>query len=487
MDPFMGEHSYIHSGGSDLSRQGPYEGMEPPDLDRRDFLKLTGAGALGFAASQLLPDDPEQQISLDIPAIEDSLQNIELFDPADGYDALVELLDRYGTDPVRVIVGPGTIDCRDNLVVPSNTWLQGVGRQTVFRLPDGTDLSNAGIIRVGRKGHDVRFSDFVIDGNRENNIDHGGEYGFYVSQATDIICENIRAVNCPGYGFDPHAKDRTHQSERVRIVNCHAENNGLDGITLAGCQDSSVINCVSIDNDRHGINLTDPPNADITVVGNTTSGNSVVGVFVMNGGGDLTITGNTISGNRHGVKIANSDDLSHHVVFANNIVRDNTGSGIRFHKIRYAAISNNMFRDNAEDMQESVLFGSHVGSEQTGDILFSGNLIDPRDTEYGIRVSADHTGLKIIDNMVRNVEDVIEVEAGEVEHHGNHTRRNTVEIEPAETSHVIGADIGTVTVEPRSSLGDAGHWWLEEAADGTRLRLDTAPGQSVRFHVTIDI
>lgn len=424
---------------------------------------------------------------------------VELVDPSDGYEALQGVLDKYGSEPVTVLLTGGTLTVDTNVRIPSNTWLRGVGRGTVITLADGTSLDVAGIVRVPDGATAVRFSDFVIDGNRENVTNQGKEYGFFTKDANRVLCERVIARNCPGYGFDPHAGEKWETTINLRFLHCGAFNNGKDGITLAGVEESVVDSCLTRNNDRHGVNITDPDCRCITVSNTVSLHNGGAGIVVQNDPRFISVASNQVTKNgRAGVKVATTGQNASHCTITGNVIRRNDRYGISVLSGHNVAIVGNSFRANTLSggtAEVKLDAGDDWGADRC---LVVANTIHSTEADYGIEERAtDGRPNLFVGNMINgNVENHVNRGnsesvaafntgtafrvAGTVTVDANVRRAQLSDLPPGSISH---ADI---QVTPGGPLDAATNYWVEENDGDFSVVLDNEPGQKVPFHYAVD-
>ena len=424
---------------------------------------------------------------------------VELVDPSDGYEALQGVLDKYGSEPVTVLLTGGTLTVDTNVRIPSNTWLRGVGRGTVITLADGTSLDVAGIVRVPDGATQVCLSDLVIDGNRENVTNQGKEYGFFTKDANRVLCERVITRNCPGYGFDPHAAAKWDTTINLRFLHCGAFNNGKDGITLAGVEESVVDSCLTKNNDRHGVNITDPDCRCITVSNTVSLHNGGAGIVVQNDPRFVSVANNQVTKNdRAGVKIATTGQTASHCTITGNVIRRNGRYGISVLRAHNVAIVGNALRANtlvAGTAEVKLDAGDDWGANNC---LVGTNTIHGTEADYGIEERAtDGQPNLFVGNMIDgdvdthvdrgNPESLAALNtgtafrtAGTVTVDATALRAKLSDIPPGNIAH---ADI---QVTPGGPLNAATNYWVEEADDGYAVVLDTEPGQDIPFHYAVD-
>lgn len=142
----------------------------------------------------------------------------------------------------------------------NNSVLAGQGMGvTTLQVAAGTATAITGVIRTpgGVQNSRITFRDLSIDGNKANLVGAPAVIGAFcgvtpnsTATDTDIIFTNIEIKNCTEYGFDPHER-----TTRLRITDCIAHDNNLDGFAIDACYDSLIQGCVSYSNTRHGFNL----------------------------------------------------------------------------------------------------------------------------------------------------------------------------------------------------------------------------------------
>lgn len=203
-----------------------------------------------------------------------------------------------------VVPAPGTASagCISMNVNHSVLAGMGMGVTTIQLAPGSTGVT--GIVRTpsGVANSSVTFRDFTIDGNGANQTGLPVIVGFYcgvtpnsTATDTDISVIRVEAMNCVGYGFDPHER-----TTRLYMLGCISHDNGLDGahdgFTLDAQYDGTITGCVSYNNGRHGFNLV-TASTNMTLVGCDSYGNSGSGYVLQNGAKYNSLVGCKAHGN----------------------------------------------------------------------------------------------------------------------------------------------------------------------------------------------
>ena len=379
---------------------------EDTSHERRSYLKLAGASVAGTIGGVALYRTVESSESRSESGSGDDSSSIAVSEPTVG--ALRDAIDTLGTDPGTITVESELVDdIGDNVVIPSNTHLRGAGQgSTRLRLADDPDLELAGLLRV--EGSDVVISDMTLDGNRAevdlSRRNDGQEYGFYTSGAERVAVQRVTATSFPGYGFDPHAND-SGPSRDIVLEDCRATNNGYDGITFAGVETGTIRDCVSYQNDRHGVNMTDEEGHDITVKNAVSRENGGCGLVVQNLTGDVTVTASSFRGNvDSGIRLGSSGNLSRDVTVTDNRIASNGSYGLNVRLAQRVVISDNLFRRNdefGEATAEIVIKGAEEQFSQS--IQVSENVIECRNsTEWAVEERPMSGPTVIVHNLVEN-------------------------------------------------------------------------------------
>lgn len=186
----------------------------------------------------------------------------------------------------------------------NNSTLAGMGvGVTVIQLAPGS-TGVTGIVRTpsGVQNSKITFRDFTIDGNKANQTGNPTVIGFFCGVTpnstltdTDITLLRVEAMNCVGYGFDPHER-----TTRLLMVGCVSHDNGSDlahdGFTLDGQYDGTLIGCVAYNNGRHGFNLV-TASTRVRLIGCESYGNTGAGYVLQNGTKYSTLSGCTAYNN----------------------------------------------------------------------------------------------------------------------------------------------------------------------------------------------
>lgn len=203
-----------------------------------------------------------------------------------------------------LIQAPGTASS-GGVRAGNNTTLAGYGiGVTTLQVVAGTSAAITGVVRTpnGQQNSKVTVRDLTIDGNQANCTGTPAVIGFFAGVTpnstltdTDVALIRVEIMNCYQYGFDPHER-----VTRLYMLGCIAHDNGVDaahdGFTIDGCYDFRIVDCVSYNNGRHGINLV-TASARGTVIGCESYSNGGSGIVLQNGAKDNVIIGNTVRNN----------------------------------------------------------------------------------------------------------------------------------------------------------------------------------------------
>ncbi|WP_052469397.1 glycosyl hydrolase family 28-related protein [Pseudomonas massiliensis] len=240
------------------------------------------------------------------------------------------------------------------LMLQSNVYMYGDGMgETTLKLADGSDQDITGIVRsaYGEETHDFGLSNLTIDGNRANTTGKvDGWFNGYIpgedGQDSNVTLDGVEILNCSGYGFDPH-----EQTVNMVIQNCVSHGNGLDGFVADYLIDSTFINNVAYDNDRHGFNIVTSTNS-FSLVDNLAYGNGSAGIAVQRGSEDIpsptdiTITGGSVYDNgAEGILIKMSTD----VTVSGVDIYNNGSAGIRLYGSSDVTVVDNTLTANGQN------------------------------------------------------------------------------------------------------------------------------------------
>jgi Ca2+-binding RTX toxin-like protein len=227
-------------------------------------------------------------------------------------------------------------DPRDDGVIQlkDNVYLMGEGMgESTLRLIDGSSTKIVGLIRSPWGGNTDNWgvADLTIDGNRARTT--GKVDGFYsggipgdVIADSDVTWLRVEAMNCSGYGFDPHER-----TLRLLIEDCVAHGNGLDGFVADHCIDTVYRSNLAYGNDRHGFNLVTTSN-DMLLKDNVARDNGIAGIAVQRGSEDIATPhnvkiegGELLRNGREGIQLW----MTSNVLITGVDIRDSGTYGIR--------------------------------------------------------------------------------------------------------------------------------------------------------------
>ena len=309
-----------------------------------------------------------------------------------------------------VLLLPGVFNISNNILLRSNVELKGSGWTTKLRLVDQASLDNAGIIRTQGETasrsdiaiYNAVIADLQIDGNRSNQSNIKNKYGIY-GNYTDSLIENIYLKDISYYGIDPHEDPITGRATtNLTIRNNLIENGGLDGITTDKVVNSLIEGNITINNDRHGINII--TNAENNrYINNVSLGNGSNGITIQNGSRYIEITGNEVGENaEYGIYI---DGEGENQIEGNSVVLNGKG-GILLKQSSGNLITDNLVFNNSQlsnDKYNEIELSNDELSYSTHNTI-SDNIVRSslaKRARYGIREksSADDYNL-VSENIV---------------------------------------------------------------------------------------
>lgn len=326
------------------------------------------------------------------------------------------------TLPAGTFIVSGTGSKSDGAIkLLTGTTLQGAGMgETVLKLADGWSGDITGIIRTpyGEVTKNATVLGLTIDGNRDSTT--GKIDGFFCGvrpgsslQDADIRLDGVEIKDCSGYGFDPH-----EQTLRLRIENCVAHGNGLDGFVADYIIDGVYRNNIAYDNDRHGFNICTSSSDtlfennksyengsaglvvqrgsedilwphDIQIIGGEYYRNAREGIYVKMSD-DVTITGASVYGNmREGVKIDGATDtiVRNSTIFNNSqaghnlydqiniVVRADSTTGNTYYSLRTQILDNSIYSDGAIDARWGIREAANNDDASPSGTVLSNNII----------------------------------------------------------------------------------------------------------------
>ncbi|MDL2342454.1 MAG: right-handed parallel beta-helix repeat-containing protein, partial [Patescibacteria group bacterium] len=272
-----------------------------------------------------------------------------------------------------IVLLEGTYTVSDQILLPSNTTLTGMGDATTIKVANTVSTAFYTIRENG--GTAVKISNLHLDGNKSNNT--AAHTGIWFLGGTDDTTEKVTVENYVGLGINIGGP-----ATNATVNNSVIKNNG-GGIVFGGT--GRATNNVISGNDGRGFTF----GWDyITVSGNTISGNTSAGIY--GGGTGQIISSNTISSNgTYGIHFdggtrvtieANivNDNASHGVFLNGNtgLVSGNTihnnggtgfGSGIALTNMTSSQIANNTITDTA-GLGPAISIQTSTGTYLSGNI-----------------------------------------------------------------------------------------------------------------------
>lgn len=245
-------------------------------------------------------------------------------------------------DGGTVHIRRGEYIINENIELRNNLHFKGDGIDiTILKLKNYSvsykynGNSRAGIIRI-QDGHDVIISDLTIDGNKANQHDDEdhryGKYGIFTEGTDDVLIDNIKTINCQGYGIDPHGwKSEYKWGYYLNVTNSISNENDLDGFTLDQTRHIFVDNCTAIHNGRHGFNVV--TGSQFVTIQNSIAKDN--GFYELNGWSGC------------GIMVQNNKQFgTNNVIIENNMIYHSKKAGICLKDVVDVYVANNNIEDS---------------------------------------------------------------------------------------------------------------------------------------------
>jgi len=328
----------------------------------------------------------------------------------DDTGAIQSAIDSAEIDGGIVFVPPGTylVSPGTGLSMKSNVHLLGAGRGSIFKVPNGANITGNLLKVENRSG--VVISDLVLDGNRGEQSG-STNYGLYVAASQNCKINSVWTESFAGVG------NQVYDSDGVLVTDCTSTGNlfhGFEGEQTRGCVWKGNR---GYGNDRHGI-LISPGEVEGTgaqgniIIGNSFDDNEQYGIAIgiaAAPGSELLSTGNMIANNsvrnnaQYGISLYYQDGN----VVTGNLIEGNGFIGIYGFKTRYNQIIGNRLHNNSQAVNggyDEILLEGGTSGRASRDNLISNNVVfidGETKSRWAIREAAVSDGPNvIIDNVV---------------------------------------------------------------------------------------
>ncbi len=316
----------------------------------------------------------------------------------------------------KVMLTEGTFTIASQVVLPSDTVLQGQGSTSILKLRDSHG-SGVDILDVAASASDVQILDLQVDGNKANNAGQTAHAIKVNAGASNIKIDNCSLVNCTGNGV--RAKTGTG-AVITNLVISHSYVNATDehGIVFNWeVEKSSIYKCwigntaanangIWVGNSSTHLNIEgntiDTP-GDIgielwtgcdfsTVRGNVVKDAGLMGIS-LDGSDWCTVVGNVVdTPSGQGLELA----LSQRCVLEGNTVFNPGATGIAVSNTtpKENIIKNNQVIDGGSSVHGIQIVNTGTGSQITGNVVINCN--------RGIFINGAGNNIKIAENYVRD-------------------------------------------------------------------------------------
>lgn len=278
----------------------------------------------------------------------------------------------------KVLLMEGLYTVSGNILLPSNTTLEGMGASTVIK-SDGK-YANIYMIRNSDPAgnNNINVINLLFDGNK--SIQLGDSVGVRFQNVQNGIISSVRAVNTKTTGI---YVDGSRSLNNIITGNvCSGSDNY--GIYVGGGRNTVIGNACN--NSLSGIYISSTQDSGNTITGNTLTGN-VRGIYMYGGSGNAITNNMCIGNNDYGIYITGSSK--------NNNITGNTCNnsryGIYISGGAYSTITGNSFNNNSN--------GIYVTGTGSNNNFITGNMCFGSENGSGIEVAGDYN--TITSNTIR--------------------------------------------------------------------------------------
>jgi len=240
---------------------------------------------------------------------------------------------------------------------------------TVFPVISGYNIEGA------------RVEDLIVEGNKDSNIALNGcrGAGIFLYQAFGTVIKGcvVRSYNGDGISFQ--------QSNDVTVVDCISEGNASLGIHPgSGSQRPRVQNCVARNNGTDGLFLCWRVRHGL-FTDNVLEGNGQFGISIGHKDSDNLLRSNIVRSNHQDGICFRNETLgmaAHRNRLEENVIENNgaggQAAGIRIRgETNDLVFRNNVIRDTRPDASQTQTVGIRI-EEQVGQVVLDGNKIDAK-------------------------------------------------------------------------------------------------------------
>ncbi len=227
----------------------------------------------------------------------------------------------------------------------------------------------------------ARVEDLTIDGNKDSNIALNGcrGAGIFLYQAFGTVIKGcvVRSYNGDGISFQ--------QSNDVTVIDCVSESNASLGIHPgSGSQRPRVQNCVARNNGTDGLFLCWRVRHGL-FTDNLLEGNGQFGISIGHKDSDNLLRSNIVRSNRQDGIFFRNETLgmaAHRNRLEENVIENNgaggQAAGIRIRgETNDLVFRNNVIRDSRPDASQTQTVGIRI-EEQVGQVVLEGNKIEAK-------------------------------------------------------------------------------------------------------------
>jgi parallel beta-helix repeat protein len=331
-------------------------------VTRRHFLRLAVGAGSSFAAYALVGCSDPLAAPLpdpgDRPADGRAHLNVRDFGAVgdgrtDDTAALQAAIAAAPADGAVVFVPAGVylVDALKSVLLRDNLVLELANAATLRAMPNASKWY---AILLARGSRNLAVRGGTLQGERNEHLGTGGEWGMglHLLGCEDVLVEGVTARDCWGDGFyvghSTRASIAGGECARVTLRGCVALNNRRQGLSITGCIDAriedcifaqtngtapqsgidlepngikrvekvTIIDCRCTDNAGWGILLVNAGVQYNSILGNRCEGNGFDGIRVTRQASRNTISGNTVQANgQHGIRL--DDHVSESLVRRN--------------------------------------------------------------------------------------------------------------------------------------------------------------------------
>lgn len=188
-------------------------------------------------------------------------------------EALQDLVNQAAAKNLRLVLPEGEFIISDEIVLPSNLWLEGAGSKTQISLTPG-NKSGRNLFRIPTRTNNIRLKNIKLNSSLDDNTGADLVTLLVADNVSNLTFENVTFAGGRDRGTVQIKGLNDYQVKGIQFTGCTFLKAGRTSLELRGTNDVLISNCVFNDwgfqnENSPAIQLQSQDNVNVRIIGNT--------------------------------------------------------------------------------------------------------------------------------------------------------------------------------------------------------------------------